>query len=357
MTKPNPTTPQLNPAIRAILDEQKAAEQAAMAELRKQQKVTARETRLKQAWEQVRSFRGDAIPRELTGEALWREYANRIVRLGSLLKEDGWLEQLNHVTTPANPKTAKAKACAVEALRHAARGELEAVLEIVKGFKDSFFTGFGLTADNWLREGLRNELLGIEADNPSDLPWDWGPAPTLAEVKRLYDEYAEWERTAPERRDPKWPELFEGLRVHPALAELRTVARCRWPQRAKFDREFVQAIADEVPVLTGKNPPDVDEMRVDEVRQLLDGPTPPADPPADPGKTIAYVTLDQMAAIVNRSKRTLERLKYRKANPLPDPDVPGGGGKPDEWDWDKMRPWLEKEYSKHLPKQFPGHIR
>jgi hypothetical protein len=66
------------------------------------------------------------------------------------------------------------------------------------------------------------------------------------------------------------------------------------------------------------------------------------------------VTLDQMAAVVNRTKRTLEKLKKRTQSPLPVPNVTGGGGKPDEWDWDKVRPWLEKEFGRSLPEQFPG---
>jgi hypothetical protein len=66
-----------------------------------------------------------------------------------------------------------------------------------------------------------------------------------------------------------------------------------------------------------------------------------------------YVTLDQMAAIVNRSKRTLERLKTRRYNPLPDPAVGGGGGKPDEWIWSQVRLWLSKEYARALPEKYP----
>jgi hypothetical protein len=66
-----------------------------------------------------------------------------------------------------------------------------------------------------------------------------------------------------------------------------------------------------------------------------------------------YVTLQQMSAIVNRSKRTLEKLKNRKTNPLAHPDAEGGGGKPDEWIWSKVRPWLETEYGRKLPEQFP----
>jgi hypothetical protein len=62
--------------------------------------------------------------------------------------------------------------------------------------------------------------------------------------------------------------------------------------------------------------------------------TPPANPTALPPvetesseATIGqYVTLDQMAATVHRSKRTLEKWKTRKKNPLPEPDVEGGGG-------------------------------
>jgi hypothetical protein len=68
-----------------------------------------------------------------------------------------------------------------------------------------------------------------------------------------------------------------------------------------------------------------------------------------------YVTLDHMAAIVSRSKRTLEKLKTRMKNPLPPPDVEGGGGgKPDEWRWGTIRPWLEAEYGRQLSRLAPG---
>jgi hypothetical protein len=69
--------------------------------------------------------------------------------------------------------------------------------------------------------------------------------------------------------------------------------------------------------------------------------------------TSDYVDLDQIAAVVNRSKSLLEKLKRRKKNPLPDPDVKGGGGKKDEWIWSRIRPWLEAEFSRHLPETFP----
>jgi hypothetical protein len=67
-----------------------------------------------------------------------------------------------------------------------------------------------------------------------------------------------------------------------------------------------------------------------------------------------YVTLDQAAARVERAKRTLEKLIKRKKNPLPDPDIQGSGGKASEWDWDKLRPWLEQEYGRVLPRRLPS---
>lgn len=75
---------------------------------------------------------------------------------------------------------------------------------------------------------------------------------------------------------------------------------------------------------------------------------------ADARKRGCFVTLDKMAAMVQRSKRTLEKLKTRAANPLPKPIVAGGSGKPAEWIWDDVRPWLEREFGKKLPEQYPG---
>jgi len=75
-------------------------------------------------------------------------------------------------------------------------------------------------------------------------------------------------------------------------------------------------------------------------------------------KTLAeaeqYVTLDQAAAIVSRSKKTLVRRLNAKDSTMPRPDVEGGGGKADEWKWSSIRPWLEKEFGKQLPGIFPS---
>ncbi|HZV03801.1 MAG TPA: hypothetical protein VE999_01810 [Gemmataceae bacterium] len=67
-------------------------------------------------------------------------------------------------------------------------------------------------------------------------------------------------------------------------------------------------------------------------------------------ESVHYITLDQAAALVNRSKRTLERCKDR----MPAPAIEGGGGKPAEWLWSELRPWLEREYGRPLP-EIPPH--
>jgi hypothetical protein len=71
------------------------------------------------------------------------------------------------------------------------------------------------------------------------------------------------------------------------------------------------------------------------------------------GRRPQYVTLDQAAAMVQRAKRTLRRLKDDPNSTMPSPDVEGGGGKPDEWRWERLRPWLAQQFSKELPEDFP----
>lgn len=64
------------------------------------------------------------------------------------------------------------------------------------------------------------------------------------------------------------------------------------------------------------------------------------------------VTLLQAAAMVSRSKKTLERRKAKPGFPMP--RVAGGGGKPDEYAWSEMRRYLESEFDRTLPEQFPA---
>ena len=69
------------------------------------------------------------------------------------------------------------------------------------------------------------------------------------------------------------------------------------------------------------------------------------------GSADCCVTILQMGAMVNRSKKTIERLTATKG--FPRATVEGGGGKPHEWRWDDVRPILEKEYGRVLPATFP----
>lgn len=67
-------------------------------------------------------------------------------------------------------------------------------------------------------------------------------------------------------------------------------------------------------------------------------------------ETEQYVTLDQCAAMVHRSKRTLECYRAR----MPDPEVLGGGGRSALWTWARVRPWLVKCFGVNLPERYPG---
>jgi hypothetical protein len=65
------------------------------------------------------------------------------------------------------------------------------------------------------------------------------------------------------------------------------------------------------------------------------------------------VTLDQIAAMARRCKRTLER--YRRQ--LPAPKFRGRRGQPHLWDWTEVRPWLEETFGLRLPEHFPSFPR
>jgi hypothetical protein len=61
------------------------------------------------------------------------------------------------------------------------------------------------------------------------------------------------------------------------------------------------------------------------------------------------VSLDQIAAIVHRSKRSLERYQSQ----MPVPRVRGRRGQPHLWSWSEVRPWLEQVFNFQLPEHFP----
>lgn len=64
------------------------------------------------------------------------------------------------------------------------------------------------------------------------------------------------------------------------------------------------------------------------------------------------VTLDQMAAICGRNKRSLERHK-KGADALPPPRVEGRRGRASLWAWADVRPWLLESFGRPLPEVFP----
>ncbi len=71
-----------------------------------------------------------------------------------------------------------------------------------------------------------------------------------------------------------------------------------------------------------------------------------------------FVTLDQAAALIRLSKKTLERYlndpKYQHAG-MPQPDIEGGGGKANQWRWSRLRPWMEATFKRDdLPARFPS---
>jgi len=66
---------------------------------------------------------------------------------------------------------------------------------------------------------------------------------------------------------------------------------------------------------------------------------------------VQYVTLDQMSVLCNRSKRTLER--WVTDGKMPHPDIEGGGGKPNEWDWTLVREKLSELADRKMPDRYP----
>lgn len=68
-----------------------------------------------------------------------------------------------------------------------------------------------------------------------------------------------------------------------------------------------------------------------------------------------HVTLLQCSALVNRTKRTLERWKTDDTT-FPTPEVIGSNGTADEWLWTTIRPYLERKARRELPVVFPSHV-
>jgi pyrimidine deaminase RibD-like protein len=127
-------------------------------------------------------FRGNAIPEHLTGEALWLEYAQRVVDLGRVLKDDGWENAIAAV-----PADTDAKAYAVSILRLGMDGDAAGVAAMIRKAVNSLWS-LGLSADTWLREELMYEVLGLL--RPPDPPLNW-EGQYLEAVETL-EEFVRW---------------------------------------------------------------------------------------------------------------------------------------------------------------------
>jgi hypothetical protein len=68
--------------------------------------------------------------------------------------------------------------------------------------------------------------------------------------------------------------------------------------------------------------------------------------PEAPAELPDLVTLDQAAALVNRQPNGLRH--YRKKG-MPKPQIQGRKGKPNEYLWSEMRPWLEETFGRKIP--------
>lgn len=66
----------------------------------------------------------------------------------------------------------------------------------------------------------------------------------------------------------------------------------------------------------------------------------------------SYVTLLQMAAIVNKTKKCIQNLKYR--GKLPPACIQSGPGQAHEWKWSVVKPILEDHFCRVLPETFPS---
>ena len=131
----------------------------------------------------------------------------------------------------------------------------------------------------------------------------------------------------------------------PALSELKSsttispenIEEVFLADESPPSREEPTEEADKLPTPYNQNPNRPDEE---------------SEPPKPTDVFECCVTLLQMASIVSKSKRTLERL--RDNGELPTPTVKGGEGKADEWLWSDVRPILQEEYRRKLPEVFPS---
>lgn len=153
-------------------------------------------------------------------------------------------------------------------------------------------------------------------------------------------------------RGTSWLELSQKIIAHTSLnAQVLLennvtpeAARERWNTLEDFFRLFFSDFSE--PLLSTR-------LRDEAVR--ADRLTEP-DNEADSMKGDHFtVTLQQVAHLVNRQKRTLERWMQNDPKfPLPDVEPGSGSGRPNEWRWSRIRPYLERKTGKKLPDRHPA---
>jgi hypothetical protein len=97
---------------------------------------------------------------------MFRRYAELVVGLGRVLREDGWEGQLDKVSAGPDAKT-----YALATLRRAVAGDLDAVTAMIQESAQSLFH-LSLDADGWLREGLMHEVLNIQPSPEPPPGWE-----------------------------------------------------------------------------------------------------------------------------------------------------------------------------------------
>jgi hypothetical protein len=76
--------------------------------------------------------------------------------------------------------------------------------------------------------------------------------------------------------------------------------------------------------------------------------------PAGNGETAddyAYVDSAQIAALAHVSKDAIQKYRYHKDDKkrMTEPDRKGGGGRPNQWKWTNIQPWLERTFGRQFP--------
>lgn len=184
-------------------------------------------------------------------------------------------------------------------------------------------------------------LYDIIGDHIRNTPCDWGKEPPDLSCSCDADAIAR-----PETVSVDWAGAAERLRQYGPLRAERLDTLCR--------QEATEAIR-RVRMMPTLQPLAAPQLLGPVEDKPADTPGPMGDAGQEiEGAVLQYVTLSMMAAIVQRSPRTLEKWKARPKNPLPLPDIEGGGGKPDEWEWSRVRPWLQDESGRRLPVVFPS---